>query len=990
MSFLSYFTAKEKVILKLRYQPFDDLRQKINKLLKSRTKLSKIYKIIKTSLNNIPQDVIVLFYNEPNQFFLEHLYLLKNTSYYDERGNSIFAHYFYILYSISTNKNNIINPEIYESNFDSFFEMHKKYISILDLCLESPLHKLAKMNNKIFFLKIYKRLKKIDVIDEKIITMENVKRESCFDLIVKEIETNRKKIILDGNHELFNFFITENNAIVNLLPIKIKTELKLFSLKLYFDTECFKDIKFEAMYNGIKVLLENVKDQINEYFNPSINYLNCLYNYSKSDGNLEKLYILISDLLNKTSEEKNNNQSINSIPIELYIFNHLCYVLTKMNDKSVIYCKKLIKNILPILLNKYPYDEYKHNLKSGRSKYQQFKNNSLVNNLALNTNISFNQKCEVFKCLEEELQEHFEEDTDNDIICIYNIYKLYKKKLINKSSITSYFKKYEYIRKIFADFFFIGKLYRKIYYLCSKYDKIHLKNYIQKLNNFVKNNKEIFIIYKARYSLQDKNIDTIIKIIILFEKQNYNTDLEEEYFERKIIVYNNENNAVFEKLYKKFILAEPKLILYTIKEIILNSEKSSRLKKKNLYSEFLDLFFSFKCELKQLLLNKNFIPYFSNKNDEEFKIYDKKLKINLPLIKGRKDEFFIYKFILKYSPNINNKFIFGNVIREFARLMKYYLKKLIINWKDDLDFSELSNFIDANILIFCKLFFNLKDTLIDRRNKINFFFDEFIYVLNPEFKEKFVNYKQISLDYLNFKDEDEEYFYDIDSKLYLSMMLIFIRLKFGKYDFNLLYDFFENNGYIPSYDIFLFFLKAYFNNENKKDILYHYFLIDDELSSLYPDKYTFYFKNLINYHHSIIQKIFIFFSYSQSRLKHIEYSLIYEFIKSFYPYDGKSIQLLKYKYIFAGISIDQNKELFNLINDKLIEENDFSEFFYFFNKEPLLNNEENIKHKIKNLKQISLYLEEKKELIKNKEISNLEINKFVIYNTFYKSIKKRK
>ena len=361
-------------------------------------------------------------------------------------------------------------------------------------------------------------------------------------------------------------------------------------------------------------------------------------------------------------------------------------------------------------------------------------------------------------------------------------------------------------------------------------------------------------------------------------------------------------------------------------------------------------------------------------------------------MKGIKDEFLIYKFILKYSPNINNKFIFEKVIVRFKILMKSYLNKLLFKYKDDLDFSELSNLIDANILLFCKLFLNIKDTLIDRKNKINFFFDEFIYVLNPEFKEKFVKYKQISLDYLNFKDEDEEYFYELDSKLYLSMMLIFIRLKFGKYNCHILYDYYINNKYMSSYDIFLLFLKAYFNNDNKIDILYHYFLIDDDISALYPDKYTFYFEDLINYKNlSLFEKnIFIFFAFSQNKLKRIKYSLIYEFIKSFFSDDSEYRQLIKYKYTFMGISMEQNEELFYLINDKMLEENDFREFFSFFNIEPLLNNEENIKHKIKNLKKISLYLEEKKDLIGIKEIFSLEINKFVIKNIilFLKVLKK--
>ena len=259
----------------------------------------------------------------------------------------------------------------------------------------------------------------------------------------------------------------------------------------------------------------------------------------------------------------------------------------------------------------------------------------------------------------------------------------------------------------------------------GNYIEQYLKKYIEKLNNFLKYNKEIFSNYKAIYSLQDKNVDVIIKVIILFEIQNYNTGVEEEYLERSIITFNNKNNTYFERLHKKFILTEPKLILYTIKEIIVNSEKANKLVKQKLYSDFLDLFFSGKYDLKKILMSKNFIPYFSKKNEEEIKIYDKKLNEYLPSLKGIKDEFLIYKLILKYSPSTGSKFIFENVIIKLKLLMKSYLNKLVFEWKKDLGFSELSYLIEKNILLFCKLFLNIKDHLDDRKN--SFLMNLFIY-----------------------------------------------------------------------------------------------------------------------------------------------------------------------------------------------------------------------------------------------------------------------
>ena len=61
-------------------------------------------------------------------------------------------------------------------------------------------------------------------------------------------------------------------------------------------------------------------------------------------------------------------------------------------------------------------------------------------------------------------------------------------------------------------------------------------------------NKEIFSNYKAKYGFQDKNIDIIIKIIILFEEQNCNKDMEEEYIDRK------KRNDLYFKKYLLFII----------------------------------------------------------------------------------------------------------------------------------------------------------------------------------------------------------------------------------------------------------------------------------------------------------------------------------------------------------------------------------------------------------------------------------------------------
>ena len=142
--------------------------------------------------------------------------------------------------------------------------------------------------------------------------------------------------------------------------------------------------------------------------------------------------------------------------------------------------------------------------------------------------------------------------------------------------------------------------------------------------------------------------------------------------------------------------------------------------------------------------------------------------------------------------------------------MKKYLYQLSYKWNEDYNFNELSLLIKENIIPFCKLFLDSKDTLEDRKNKINFFFDEFITVLNSEFRNsKYQQYKQLALNYMDLnQDSDDNYFYHLDYKIYLSMMLIFIRLKFGKYNPSFLFGYILND--IKENNYFLLFLKSYF------------------------------------------------------------------------------------------------------------------------------------------------------------------------------------
>ena len=151
------FTKEELENLKLRFKFNDAILHILNKKYKKPLTYKKTYKkISKLKKPPISNETIQSFYTDPKYFFGNHITLLNKTSYFDECGNSIFAHYFFVLHDIFIGKNNSNpNNEIYSSNFLSFFKAHEKYITIQDLSLDTPFHKIAKLRNKLFFIKYY-------------------------------------------------------------------------------------------------------------------------------------------------------------------------------------------------------------------------------------------------------------------------------------------------------------------------------------------------------------------------------------------------------------------------------------------------------------------------------------------------------------------------------------------------------------------------------------------------------------------------------------------------------------------------------------------------------------------------------------------------------------------------------------------------------------------------------------------------------------------
>ena len=230
-------------ILKFEHKAKEQLLSEYRTHKSKRKTLAKIKNIRKPIQNS----TIILFYENPDQFFKDHFRLLDNTSFMDLSENSMFSHYFFILlenYKIKNNQKvssngNTYNFNIYESNFDSFFKEYERYLIIQDFNLDTPLHKIARMKDKGFFIEIYNKLKKIDLINNEILLISNKKNENVYNYIINEVKYNSSKI---KNAEFYKNFINENNGIYESLSTQEKIDLKKYMANIIFDIKPYKKV----------------------------------------------------------------------------------------------------------------------------------------------------------------------------------------------------------------------------------------------------------------------------------------------------------------------------------------------------------------------------------------------------------------------------------------------------------------------------------------------------------------------------------------------------------------------------------------------------------------------------------------------------------------------------------------------------------------------------------------------------------------------------
>ena len=277
----------------------EEFKQVFKKLKSLRKKKPISYTIIKT------------FYEQPEKFFGDYHSILEKTTFFDYAGNSIFSHLFYVLYVDYKRRNNIgaiseseknLNFQVYESKFESFLKEYERYFLIQDIILDTPLHKIAKRKDKGFFIELYQKLKKINLISNELLLTNNIENETICTYVLNEIKYNLPKL---KNEEFYYNFIKDHHSIYESFSKEDQLVLKNFSSKIIFEIKQYKEENFNEIFNNLNdfitnnINIPNLFGHIYFPFTTNINYLNCIFLICSKDEDYNKLFDLVSKLSKK-------------------------------------------------------------------------------------------------------------------------------------------------------------------------------------------------------------------------------------------------------------------------------------------------------------------------------------------------------------------------------------------------------------------------------------------------------------------------------------------------------------------------------------------------------------------------------------------------------------------------------------------------------------------------------------------------------------------
>ena len=380
-------------------------------------------------------------------------------------------------------------------------------------------------------------------------------------------------------------------------------------------------------------------------------------------------------------------------------------------------------------------------------------------NIVLNTYLSFEQKFEILSLLNK-VTHGISYELIDEYYYIYPFYEYIHNFDKNKTQLNN---KNKYFAKVINDFHFAENLYDYIIYLCEVYDKNALNKYIESLNNFIiKGHPILTNFYRIKYNLSINNIKDILNIIFIFKKQNYSG-----------IYENNQSinsSKIEEEAKVKFYLSDKKLSEYILLDIF-QRKKNDINALKIIFSfkyDFCDYIDSFQIQINNLISEYNYnfqlstylltLDTLENNLNKE---YENKIIIRLTNLLF-KNHIFLYKdpkLKIKQNNYFKLNFLFDHTTKSYKSNINYFssvcMKYLLKNWDKPLDILKISNFLEKNITSCCLFLINSIRNREERIKVINFFFKDFLFLLNPELKKKYEFLKNICFDYINCFEENE-------------------------------------------------------------------------------------------------------------------------------------------------------------------------------------------------------------------------------------------
>ena len=697
-----------------KYLKFEsEANKEMNSLNKNDMKLKdfiQVFKKLKSIRKKKPisYSVIKTFYEQPEKFFDEYHSILENSTFFDYAGNSIFCHLFYVLYVDYKTRNHIevlneneknLNFQIYESKFESFLKEYEKYFLLQDVVLDTPLHKIAKRKDKGFFIELFQKLNKINLISNELLLINNLSNESICTYIINEIKYNPSKI---KNEEFYYNFINEHLSMNESLSKEDQQIIKNFSSKIIFELKQYKEENFNEIFNNLNDFINNNIKTPNlfEYiyfpFTSNINYLNCVFLICSKDEDYNKLFNLVSLLSQK-------KEIINKICIsELCIVDHIKYVIRKMDlynrksEKVYNYGVKLIKEILSNIMKSKDDKGIKKLI--GRKRFKK----GLISNIIYNQSLSFDKKIELFDLLNEITKGISNNYIDKKTYKLYRFFKLCEKTQITKSNINNLIADNEFINKIlkmnkYLEPLLIIDIYgrnKDCNYDSDTYISAKIKTFIEFLN------KNYYNLFKYAYNLSDEKVGKILNAIFVYDKK-YNYEIES---------YMDNLNKDLKNLVESFILSDKNVLEYYLNEWLKNGNPN-----------FIKYLFSSEYDFSHFL-------DFNNQNFHKFFFNNEKMRISLPnvqAIKGKPFEDKYLAFLLVVS-GINNDFslLLPSDLKHFdymfnIRYFNYiYVIQLIVYWNYPFDYIKLAKYINRFILLFSKLFIRKKEMFKGIMNEI--------------------------------------------------------------------------------------------------------------------------------------------------------------------------------------------------------------------------------------------------------------------------------